>query len=497
MPLARVDQTTSRALDLRSLSFRRPTSDDPHMEAPSTIAPSGRSPFAARLDRYFDVSGRGSSMGTELRGGAATFLTMAYILFVNPQILGSVAAPGGVKLPFDQLLTVTALVAGVMTLAMGVFGRYPFALASGLGINAFVAFSLVGADHLSWPDAMGVIVAEGVIITALVLVGFREAVINAIPHDLKLAIGIGIGLFITIIGLVDAGIVIKGTGTVVTLAPKLNTWPIAVFVIGLFGTYALVQRRVPGALVFGILGTTLIATIINEAKDKKVFPPGTATWPDKIVDSPHFGLVGNFSLHFVSALGFWSAVAIVVSVLLSDFFDTAGTVLGLGRRAGLVTRDGRLPGMRRVLLVDSVAAAAGGAASASSNTTFIESSAGIGEGARTGLASIVTGALFLCCLFISPLAGIIPSAATAPVLVIVGAMMFELVRHLEWTEPGIALPVLLTIVMMPMTYSITNGVGAGFVSYSVLALLGGRRVHPLLLGFSAIFVWYFIHGVVG
>jgi AGZA family xanthine/uracil permease-like MFS transporter len=190
-------------------------------------------------------------------------------------------------------------------------------------------------------------------------------------------------------------------------------------------------------------------------------------------------------------------VAIVVSVLLSDFFDTAGTVLGLGRRAGLVAPDGRLPGMRRVLLVDSVAAAAGGAASASSNTTFIESSAGIGEGGRTGLASVVTGALFLCCLFISPLAGIIPSAATAPVLVIVGAMMFELVRHLEWKEPGIALPVLLTIVLMPMTYSITNGVGAGFVSYSVLALLGGRRVHPLLLGFSAIFVWYFIHGVVG
>jgi AGZA family xanthine/uracil permease-like MFS transporter len=380
---------------------------------------------------------------------------------------------------------------------MGVFGRYPFALAAGLGINAFVAFSLVGSDRLSWPDAMGVVVAEGLIITVLVVVGFREAVINAIPHDLKLAIGIGIGLFITIIGLVDAGIVIKGTGTVVTLAPKLNTWPIAIFVIGLFGTYALVARRVPGALLFGIIGTTLLATIVNEIKDKKVFPAGTATWPNKIVASPDFSLVGNFSFHFFSALGFWSAVAIVISVLLSDFFDTAGTVLGLGRRAGLVTADGRLPGMRRVLIVDSLAAAGGGAASASSNTTFIESSAGISEGARTGLASIITGLLFLCCLFISPLAGIIPSAATAPVLVIVGAMMFELVRHLEWKDPAIALPVLLTIVLMPMTYSITNGVGAGFISYSVITLLGGRRVHPLLLVFSAIFVWYFIHGVVG
>jgi AGZA family xanthine/uracil permease-like MFS transporter len=463
------------------------------MEATTADAtPSGGSPLANRLDRYFEITARGSSIPTEIRGGAATFLTMAYILFVNPQILGSVAAPGGVKLPFDQLLTVTALVAAVATLAMGIYGRYPFALAAGLGINAFVAFSLVGADRLSWPDAMGVIVVEGLAITVLVLVGFREAVINAIPHDLNLAIG----LFITIIGLVDAGIVIKGQGTVVTIAPKLNTWAIAIFVIGLFGTYALVARHVRGALLFGILGTTLLATIVNEAKDKKVFPNGSATWPSKIFAAPDFGLVGDFSLHFVSALGFWSAVAVVLSVLLSDFFDTAGTVLGLGRRAGLVTSDGRLPGMRRVLIVDSLAAAGGGAASASSNTTFIESSAGVGEGARTGLASVMTGLLFACCLFISPLAGIIPSAATAPVLVIVGAMMFELVRHLEWSDPVIALPVLLTIVLMPMTYSITNGVGAGFVSYSVLTLLSGRRVHPLMLVISAVFVWYFIHGVV-
>ena len=282
------------------------------MEATTTdAAPSGGSPFTARLDRYFDITARGSSIPTEVRGGAATFLTMAYILFVNPQILGSVAAPGGVKLPFDQLLTVTALVAAVATLAMGIYGRYPFALASGLGINAFVAFSLVGADRLSWPDAMGVIVAEGLVITVLVLVGFREAVINAIPHDLKLAIGIGIGLFITIIGLVDAGIVIKGEGTIVTIAPKLNTWAIAIFVFGLFATYAMVSRHVRGALLFGILGTTLIATIVNEAKDKKVFPNGSATWPDKVFATPDFSLVGNFSFHFVSALGFWSAVAVV------------------------------------------------------------------------------------------------------------------------------------------------------------------------------------------
>jgi adenine/guanine/hypoxanthine permease len=448
------------------------------------------------LDRYFSISERESTVGTEIRAGAATFLTMAYILFVNPQILGTVADSRGVHLQFAQVLTVTALVAGVMTVAMGVYGRYPFALAAGLGINAFVAFTLVANDKLSWPDAMGVVVVEGLVISLLVLVGFREAVINAIPTQLKLAIAVGIGLFIATIGLVNAGIVVKGSGTVVTIAPHLNRWTIAVFVVGLFATYSLLTHRVPGALVIGIIGTTLLAIIINEAKDKKLWQNGIAAWPHKVVDTPDFHLVGKFSFHFFSALGFWSAVAVVLSVMLSDFFDTAGTVLGLARRAGLVARDGRLPGMKRVLMVDSLAAAAGGAASSSSNTTFIESSAGIAEGGRTGLTAVVAGALFLCCLFISPLANVIPGEATAPVLVIVGALMLELVRDIEWNDPIIGLPVLLTIIMMPATYSITNGVGAGFVSYSVLSILRGRRPPLLLLVFSAIFVWYFVHGTV-
>lgn len=364
-------------------------------------------------------------------------------------------------------------------------------------MNAFVAFTLVGAEGLSWSEAMGVIVVEGVVISALVLVGFREAVINAIPQDLKLAIGIGIGLFITLIGLVDAGLVVKGSGTVVTLAGHLDRWTILVFVVGLFGTYALVTRRVPGALLVGILGSTVLATVINELKNGSVWKDGVASVPDKVVASPDFGLVGHFSLDFFSALGVGSALAVVVAVLLSDFFDTAGTVLGVGRRAGLLRPDGTLPGLRRVLLVDGLAAAAGGAASASSNTTFIESTAGVAEGGRTGLTSVVCGSLFLCCLFISPLAGVIPPQATAPVLVIVGAAMLELIRDISWAEPGIGLPVLLTIVLMPMTFSITNGVGAGFIAYTVLALLGRRRPHPLMVLFAAIFVWYFVHGAVG
>jgi adenine/guanine/hypoxanthine permease len=443
------------------------------------------------------VSARGSTFATEIRAGVATFLTMAYILFVNPQVLGSVADPAGTKLAFDQVLTVTALVAGVATLAMGVIGRYPFALAAGLGLNAFVAFALVGTDHLTWPQAMGVIVAEGLIISGLVLVGFRERVINAIPHDIKLAIGIGIGLFIATIGLVDAGIVVKGSGTVVTLAPHLDRWPVLVFVIGLLGTYALLSRGVRGALLIGIVGTTALAMIINAVHGGDLWKDGIASWPNRVVSAPSFTLVGKFSFDFGSVLGFWSALAVVVSVMLSDFFDTAGTVLGLGRRAGLLDAEAKLPGMKRVLLVDSLAAAAGSAASASSNTTFVESSAGIGEGGKTGLTSVVTGLLFLLCLFVSPLAGVIPPEATAPILVIVGALMFELIRDIRWDEPGIGLPVLLTIIVMPLTYSITNGVGAGFISYSVISLLRGKRPSWLMLGFSAVFVWYFVHGAIG
>ncbi|UJA20727.1 NCS2 family permease [Thermoleophilia bacterium SCSIO 60948] len=449
-----------------------------------------------RLDRYFSVSERGSTLPTEVRAGVATFLTMAYILFVNPQILGGVTASDGVTLDFAQVLTVTALVAGIATIAMGVIGRYPFAIAAGLGLNAFVAFSLVGTSQLTWPDAMGVIVAEGLILTVLVLVGFREAVIHSIPSQLKLAIAIGIGLFLAVIGLTEAGIVVAGEGTVVAIAPALDTWQIGVFVVGLLGTYALLTRRVKGALLIGIVATTVLAIVLNEIKDGALWQDGIAAIPSQVFATPDFALVGDFSFNFVEALGIGSAIAVVIAVLLSDFFDTAGTVLGVGRRAGLVEPDGKLPGMRRVLLVDSLAAAGGGAASASSNTTFIESAAGVSEGGRTGLASVVTGLLFLLCLFISPLAGVIPPEATAPVLVIVGALMFELIRDVDWSEPGIGLPVLLTIVVMPLTFSITNGVGAGFVSYTALALLGGRRVHPLMALFAAIFVWYFVRGTI-
>jgi AGZA family xanthine/uracil permease-like MFS transporter len=432
--------------------------------------------------------------------GLATFATMSYILFLNPQILGSVKDGDGTQLNPAQVLTVTALVAGVATLAMGIYANYPFALAAGLGLNAFVAFTLVASLGLTWPQAMGVIVAEGLIITASVLLGFREAMLNAIPTDLKRAIGVGIGLFITLIGLVNAGVVVhpEGGGTVVAIRSDLSSWQILTFVIGLLLTSALVAWRVKGALLIGLLATTVIAIIFNATHDDKLWSNGVAVLPDKWVGTPDFALVGNFNLGFWDELGWATAIAVVLAVLLSDFFDTMGTAIALGARAGLLDTEGRLPGIRRVLLVDSLAAAGGGAASASSNTTYIESAAGVSEGGRTGLTAVVTAACFLLALFISPVAGVIPPEATAPVLVIVGAFMMAAVAEIDWEDIAVAVPALLTIVLMPFTYSITNGVGAGFVSFVALAALRGRwrAIHPLLLVIAGIFVWYFVHGVV-
>ena len=454
------------------------------------------------VDRFFKISERGTSVRTEIVAGLATWLTMAYILFVNPIVLGFVGVPGleGKGLPFAQVLTVTALAAGVMTIAMGLYANRPFALAAGLGLNAFVAFGLVAGRGLSWPDAMGVIVAEGILITILVLTGLREAILDAIPMDLKRAIGIGIGLFIALIGFVNAGIVIhpEGGQPIVTLNGHLTTWPVGMFAFGLVLTSALVARKIKGALLIGMVATTVLATIVNEIKHLAIWSDGIAALPHKVVATPDFALVGNFSFHFWSALGTATAIAVVLSVMLSDFFDTVGTVVGIGGEAGFLDKEGKLPGIRRVLLVDSLAAVAGGVTSSSSNTTYIESASGVSEGGRTGLTSLVVGVLFLLAIFFSPIAGVIPPEATAPILVIVGYFMMTLVKDISWSDPGIGIPALLTMAVMPFTYSITNGVGAGFLSYTLIAVVRGRwrEVHPLMYVVSAVFAWYFVHGAI-
>jgi len=452
-----------------------------------------RSARLAALDRWFEISARGSDYRCEVLGGATTFLTLVYIVFVNPAILSGTPDLHGTRLAFDQVLAVTALAGGVLTIAMGVFGRYPFALASGLGLNAFAAAE-VAAHKVSWPAMMGIFVIDGAVIVALVVVGLRERIIDAIPFDLKLAIGIGIGAFITVVGLKNAGFVVSG-GELGNLG-HLETWRMFVFVVGLLVTWTLHSRGVRGALLIGIVGSTVLATVINAIDGYGIWTDGTARLPrGGWLQTPNLGLADfrHFSFHF-GALGA-GAVAVVLAVVMSDLFDNVGTSVSVGRNAGLLDDQGRLPRIRTALAIDGIAAAVGGLLSASSNTTFIESNSGVAAGARTGLASVVTGVLLLLCMFISPIAGIIPVEATAQALVIVGVMMFSLVRDLRWT--GVSpLAVFATIIVMPVTYSIANGVGVGIILHTGSELLRGRRVSPLLVVFSGFFVWYFLHGTV-
>jgi AGZA family xanthine/uracil permease-like MFS transporter len=458
------------------------------------------------LDRYFEVSARRSTVGRELRGGLTTFFTMAYIVVLNPIILSGADIDGN-TLPFGAVAAVTALVAGVMTILMGVVGKYPFALAAGLGINAIVA--VFAATQLTWPEIMGLIVLEGLLITVLVLTGFRRAVFEAIPPQLKTAIAVGIGFFLTIIGLVDAGFIRRAQEGVVPISFGINGqlagWPLLVFVVGLLLTSVLVVRKVKGALLIGIVVTTVIAIIVEAIADvgptfteDGVNPHGWAlqvpTLPDSVVGTPDLSIIGNFSLFGgFERIGVIAALLVVFSIMIADFFDTVGTVTAVGAEGGLLDENRNLPRSQPVLLVDSLAAAAGGAGSVSSNTTYIESAAGVADGARTGLASVVTGALFLVAMFFSPLVQVVPSEAAAPVLVIVGALLMTQIKDLVWDDMSLVIPAFLTIALMPFTYSITNGIGAGVVTFVLLRSVSGRRrdVHPLMWIIAALFVVYF------
>ncbi|MGW6136586.1 NCS2 family permease [Streptomyces sp. NPDC055144] len=453
----------------------------------------------APLDRYFRITARGSTYSREVRGGFATFFTMAYILVLNPIILGSAKDKFGHQLDGAELVTATALVAAVMTVIMGVGGNLPLALAAGLGLNAVVAFQI--APLMSWPDAMGLIVLEGLLICVLVVTGLREAVMRAIPQPLKQAISVGIGLFIAFIGFVDAGFVTRipdiaqstvpvqlgGTGT-------LSGWPVLVFCLGVLLTIGLLARKVKGAILISIVVMTVVSVIINSVADVKSWGLTTPEIPDDVFAAPDFGLLGDFSLFGAfGRTGALTVILLVFTLILSDFFDTMGTVVGITAEAGLLDEKGQVPNLGRVLLIDGAAAVAGGAASASSSTTYIESAAGVGEGARTGFANLVTGGLFALALFLSPLLTIVPLQAAAPALVAVGFLMMTQVKHIDWDRYDIAVPAFLTIAVMPFTYSITNGIGVGFLTYVVIKTVVGkaREVHWLLWGASALFLVYF------
>ena len=468
------------------------------------------------LDSYFKISQRGSTVGQEVRGGVVTFFTMAYIVALNPLIIGLAKDGegkflGGGDAPNLALVAAaTALVAGVMSILMGAVANFPLALATGLGLNTFVAVGI--ASQMTWADAMGLVVLEGLIITVLVLTGFRVAVFKAVPTQLKVAISVGIGLFIALIGLVDAGFVRRtGSGPVpVTLGDggTLVGWPIIVFAFGLILTIGLMVRKIKAAILIGIVVSTIVAIAIESSfKIGPNFDGATGTvnpkgWglnvpamPDSVVATPDFGLLGQFNLFgSFEKISLVSALLIIFSLLLADFFDTMGTMTAIGQESGLVDRDGNVPGAERILLVDSLAAAAGGAAGVSSNTSYIESAAGVGEGARTGLASIVTGICFLLTTFLAPLVAIIPYEAATPALIIVGFLMMTGIKQIDWDDLGIAIPAFLTMILMPFTYNISVGIGAGFVTYVVIRFIQGRKseIHPLLFLVSGLFMVYFL-----
>ena len=440
--------------------------------------------------KYFKFAERGTNLVTEARAGLTTFMVMAYIIFVNPSILGQ-----GLKLDFMAVAAGTALVAGIMTISMGLVANYPFALAAGLGINALVAFTLP-AKGLGWEGAMGVIVLEGVAITILVIAGLREAIMNAVPLVLKRSIGVGIGLFILFIGFVNGGMITTPQGGSPIVGIVFPTsGPQAVFLLGLAITFGLYLMRIRAALVISILVTTVIALIVNAIGGGKVFPANDgAVIPSTLTFTPSFATLGHFDVTQVfSKLGFVSAVLTIFAIMLSDFFDTMGTVTGIAAEAGLADSAGGVPGIGRILLVDSLAAVVGGAAGISSNTTYIESAAGVAEGGRTGFSSVVTGLLFLLAIFLAPIAGIIPSEATAPALVLVGYLMFTLVKDVPVADVEDGLPALLTMILMPLTYDITVGIGAGFVTWVFLKVVRGKlsAVHPLMWLVTAGFVIYF------
>jgi adenine/guanine/hypoxanthine permease len=471
------------------------------------------------LDRFFKLSERGSTPGREIRGGVVTFVTMAYIVVLNPLIIGSFSADPadpsthddkfGAILPVGQVAAVTALVAGVLTILFGLVANYPFALATGLGINAFVTYTI--APQMSWPAAMGLVLVNGVIVLILVLTGVRTMVFNAVPPSLKAAIAVGIGMFITLIGLVDAGFVRRLPDAANTTVPvglgiegSIASWPTAVFVVGLIITGILVARRVKAAILIGVLSTTIIAIIVEAVAnagpsggtDPKGWNLGYPALPDDVVGTPDLSLVGNVNFDAWVQVPVITVVLLVFTLVLTDFFDTIGTMTGLGKEAGLLRKDGTLPGVGKALFVDGLGAVAGGAASSSSNTVYIESASGIAEGARTGLANVVTGLLFIAAMFFTPLYQAVPVEAAAPALVVVGVLMMAQVREIDFTDFTVALPAFLTIVVMPFTYSIANGIGAGFVSYVLLRAVTGkaRGTHPLLWIVAALFVVYFAIG---
>ena len=447
------------------------------------------------LDRFFEITKRGSTVGAEVRGGLVTFVTMAYIVILNPIIL-STPDVGGTVLTGSAVATSTALTAGVMTILFGLVTRLPFAFASGLGINAFLAFSVVG--QVTWGEAMALVVINGLIIVLLAATGLRKMIFDAVPVQLKLAITVGIGLFIAFIGFVNAGFVTSTTqasppldlgvgGSVASIATVM-------FIVTLLLSGVLIALRVKGGLLLGLIGGTVLSYLVN------LIWPGTLNlnpFGGSVFALPDLSLVGQIDFGFdFGKVGIVALVMIVFTLVFSNFFDAMGTMTGLAKEADLADAKGDFPRIKSALIIEGVGAVVGGATSSSSSTVFVESGSGIGEGARTGLANIVTGGLFLLAMFFTPLTSLVPGEVAAAALVLVGAMMLAQIKNIDFSDFRVLLPVFLTATVMPLTYSIANGIGAGFVSWVVVNALSGKakKIHWLLWVVAAGFVVFFARG---
>ena len=446
------------------------------------------------LDRFFHISERGSTVGTEVRGGLVTFVTMAYIVILNPIILSGKPDIAGNELSYEAVGAATALTAGVMTILFGLVTRLPFAFAAGLGINAFVAFSVVG--HVTWPEAMALVAINGALIVLLAATGLRKMIFDAVPMQLKIAITVAIGFFIAFIGFVNAGF---STSTTLPSPPvelgqggSIASISTLLFIITVLITGALVALKVKGALLLGLIGGSVIAGIVNLINPQEGLFNFTG-----FVGLPDLSLIGavDFSFDFTK-VSLIAIVMLVFTLLFSNFFDAMGTMTGLATEAGLADKKGDFPRIKSALVVEGVGAIAGGLSSTSSNTVFVESSSGIGEGARTGLANVVTGALFIISMFFTPITGLVPGSVAAAALVIVGAMMMGQIKNIDLSDFRVLLPVFITVATMPLTYSIANGIGAGFVAWVVVNALSGKvkTIHPLMWIVSAGFVVFFARG---
>lgn len=441
------------------------------------------------MKKYFEFEKLGTNYRREIIGGLTTFLAMAYILAVNPIMLsleGVPDLPEAMRMDKGAVFVATALAAAVGSLFMGLIAKYPIGLAPGMGLNAFFAFTVVLTYGIPWQTALTGVLFSGVIFIILSLSGLREMIINAIPSQLKFAVGAGIGLFITFLGFQNANIIVADPNTLVTLG-DLSAGPTLLAIFGLVITVIMMVRQIKGAIFYGMIVTTILGMIVSLIEV-----------PTKVVDkvpsvAPTFGAAFEAIFNDPASLMTTQFLVIVITFLFVDFFDTAGTLVAVATQAGLM-KDEKLPRAGKALLADSMATVTGSIFGTSTTTSYIESTAGVAAGARTGFASVVTGTLFLLALFFSPLLFVITPEVTAPALIIVGVLMVSTLGNIEWTKFEIAVPAFFTIITMPLTYSIATGIAIGFVFYPITMLLAGRRkeIHPIMYGLFVIFILYFI-----